>query len=174
MNGRFVIGPDSYVEEIIHGYSLCLHSLQLFDLLLILKTFIMETPGLFQHLFEFMGPWRWPLILLSVLVLVFIVLRVNDYFFRKPPVAKNPDAIMLWGSITAAMGLLGQVAAIWAALNAIMVADDISPVIVLIGFYSSFSTTFYGLMVLIVAAVCWWGLKWKYRMLKAVDSGNNL
>lgn len=121
----------------------------------------METQSTLQQFFMFMGPWRWPLILLSLIVLVLILNGIYQYFIRKSVHKAALHNLIFWGGLTGLVGILAQISGIWQALNEIIKAPDISPAIVLIGFMSSFTTTLFGLIVLIIAALCWWGLKFK-------------
>lgn len=125
----------------------------------------METASKFQQFFMFMGPWKWPLIFLSFLVFILICIKVYDYFIAKQPTSRYLGAILFWGSISAITGIIGQVSGLWAALSAIMDAPDISPPIVLMGFLTSFVTTMFGFIIMAIAALCWWALKYKYSIL---------
>ena len=66
--------------------------------------------------------------------------------------------ILFWGSLTAVMGLLGQIMGLWNAILAILTATDISPHIVMMGFRMSFNTTIFGLIMLIIAGIAWYVL----------------
>lgn len=127
----------------------------------------METTSKFLQFFMFMGPWKWPLILLALIVFVLICFKFYEYFIARKPSSHYLDAILFWGSFSAIVGITGQVSGLWEALNMIIEAADVSPSMVLIGFLSSFVTTLFGLFILVFAAICWWGLKYKYsRLLK--------
>jgi len=121
----------------------------------------METVPKFYQFFIFMGPWKWLLILLSLFVFVLICIKIYDYYVRKQPSKRFLNSILFWGIITAVTGMIGQVSGLWASLNMIMSARDISPTVIMIGYLSSFVTTLYGLGVLFVAGLSWWGLKHK-------------
>ncbi|MEZ5197455.1 MAG: hypothetical protein R2764_13985 [Bacteroidales bacterium] len=120
----------------------------------------METPNAFQQIFLLMGPWMWPLILLSLIVLFMILKRVYNLFILKQAKKDGVNSILFWGSVTFAAGLLAQISGIWMAFDEIMKAADISPMFVLIGFLSSFATTLFGLTIMIIAAFSWWGLRY--------------
>lgn len=110
-----------------------------------------------------MGIYRWPMILIFFVVLILILKKLVDLYVMRDLSQKKVrwgiNAIIFWGGLGLALGLLGQVNALWLALQEIMEASDISPTIVLIGYYLSFSTTFFGLMTFIVAALGWWLLR---------------
>lgn len=119
----------------------------------------MQTHNAFQTFFMMMGPFKWPLVILSLVVLSLIIHKTYRYIILKKSGDGSPDAILFWGSITAVAGILGQVAGIWQALRQMLQAPDISPHMMWMGFLSSFVTTLYGIAVLIIAALVWWGLR---------------
>jgi biopolymer transport protein ExbB/TolQ len=125
----------------------------------------METTNSLQQFFMFMGPWKWVMILLAIAVTGFIINALYQYLYRKSQKKGALNSILFWGSITLCVGLIAQITGIWQALTEIMKARDISPPMVLIGFMSTFTTTLFGLIVFIVSALCWWGLKFKWQKL---------
>lgn len=119
----------------------------------------METPNYFSQFFMWLGPYKWPMLLLSVLVILLVVkkaieLMIPGLTYRQK--ASGINAILFWGSISMALGIFSQTVSLWAALREIMAADDISPVIVLIGYYGSFISTLLGTATLIFSALAWW------------------
>ena len=119
----------------------------------------METPGIFSQFFMWLGPYKWPMIILSALVLFLIIKKAVELIL--PGISEKQrssgiNAILFWGAISMALGVFVQTVSLWAALQEIMRADDISPVIVMIGFYGSFCSTMLGTLTLIVAALAWW------------------
>jgi len=65
------------------------------------------------------------------------------------------QALLVLGSMNAALGMLGQIMGIWYALAAILQAADISPAIVIEGLQASFGTTYFGFITFFVAFVFW-------------------
>jgi flagellar motor component MotA len=106
-----------------------------------------------------LGGFKIPLVLVSLLVLVVIVMLVIDTFFKKevdPERRKQSlNALLVLGSMNAALGMLGQIMGIWYALAAILQAADISPAIVIGGLQASFGTTYYGFITFFVAMFAW-------------------
>ena len=100
-----------------------------------------------------------PLVLVSLLVLVVIVMLVIDTFVKKEVDSERRKqsltALLVLGSMNAALGMLGQIIGICFALAAIIQAADISPAIVIGGLQASFSTTYYGFATFFVAMVAW-------------------
>ena len=131
----------------------------------------METPNYFAELFMWLGPFKWPLILLSVLVGVLIIKKAIELMIPSLSLKRKVsgvNAILFWGLFTMALGVFTQTVSLWAALKEIIAADDISPVIVLIGFYGSFVSTLWGLATLVVAALAWWLFRYWVRRLEPI------
>lgn len=119
----------------------------------------METMSGFQKFFMFMGPWKWPLLLLAFIIFFLIVKKTIDLLIRRNGNTNYLNAILFWGGIAALLGIIGQLNAIWVSMNKIMLASDVSPIILHTGFLSTFSSAYFGFSVLLIAAICWWGLK---------------
>lgn len=128
----------------------------------------METMSGFQKFFMFMGPWKWPLLLLASIVLILIIIKTIDLLIKKNGNTRYLNAILFWGCITALIGIIGQMSALWMSITEIMKAPDISLLLVYTGFLSSFVTVLFGFIILLVSAICWWGL----RNYKGLISGN--
>ncbi len=118
-----------------------------------------ETTILF--FFQGMGPWIWVLLPLALITLFVIIKGIIDVLKseRDPALLyRELQALPFWGSITAMLGFIGQITGLWRAIAAIIVATDISPAIVMMGFKMSFFTTIFGLATLMVALVSWFVL----------------
>lgn len=106
-----------------------------------------------------LGAFKIPLVLLLILVLVVIVFLVIEYFFKKEVDAARQrqglNALLVLGSMSVAVGMLGQIMGIWYALAAILAAADISPAIVIEGLQASFGTTYFGFITFFIAFVAW-------------------
>jgi hypothetical protein len=106
-----------------------------------------------------LGAFKIPLITVSLLVLVLIILLIFDTFVIKGINAErrkqSMQALLVLGSMNAALGMLGQIMGIWYALAAIIQAADISPAIVIEGLQASFGTTYFGFITFFVAFVFW-------------------
>lgn len=106
-----------------------------------------------------LGAFKIPLALLLILVLVVIVFLVIEYFFKKEVDAarrrQGLNALLVLGSMSVAVGMLGQIMGIWYALAAILAAADISPAIVIEGLQASFGTTYFGFITFFIAFVAW-------------------
>ena len=102
-----------------------------------------------------MGPFRFPMLLLALVVLVLIVLRARQIGSRGK-VDLTP--ILFWGALAAVLGFLGQYLGMYHGLRAIAAASAISPTVIAQGLAQSFTTTLFGLAIFVVAAVAWFGL----------------
>ena len=113
---------------------------------------------------ENLGAFKVPLFLLSILVLVVIGLLAVDRFFRKEPNSerfkRGMNALLVLGSLSAAVGMLGQIMGIWYALAAILEAADINPAIVIGGLQASFATTYFGFIIFFIAFISWLALNY--------------
>lgn len=106
-----------------------------------------------------LGGFKIPLVLISLLVLVVIVMLVIDTFIKKDVDLERRKqgltALLVLGSMNAALGMLGQIMGIWYALAAILQAADISPAIVIGGLQASFGPPYYGFATFFVAVIAW-------------------
>ncbi len=129
----------------------------------------MEPASSFNLFFMWMGPFKIPLVLLSLLVLGMIAKKKIDLFFRKGLTPEKLNwglsSILFWGAFTFLFGIFAQTIGIWQTLQGVMLADDISPPILIIGLLGTFSPTIYGLCTLLVAALNWWILRERYKYL---------
>lgn len=119
----------------------------------------METLNGFQKFFMFMGPWKWIMIFMALIVIILIAKKVYDLLIKRNGNTRYLNAILFWGGITALLGIIGQLSGYWFVLNEIMEAPDISPPLLLTGYLSSFVTPLFGLVVFLISGICWWILK---------------
>lgn len=130
----------------------------------------METEGFFEQIFMWLGPFKYLLILVALIVIVLIVKKVIELFFLKNLSEERQrsgiNSILFWGGFGLALGIFAQLSGLWVALQEIIHASDISPAIVIIGFLGSFVSTLAGLFILMVASLSWWLLRIKLRALQ--------
>lgn len=117
-----------------------------------------------------MGTWALPLFIITAAILVLSVKKVIDLYFRKDltagEMARGLHAILFWGSITAVVGLLGQLSGMYKSMQVISRAAAISPALIAAGFGESLTTTIFGLQVLIGAGIIWFILLNRYNRLQ--------
>lgn len=122
-----------------------------------------------------MGPFGYLMIIISVVIGVLAIKKAVDLFGGKERAAADLErglhAILFWGVVEAVLGVLGQISGIYKALNAIYRATEINPRIIYMGFAESFTTTLYGLWVLLLSAVIWFTLYMRFRKLTAAKGG---
>lgn len=119
-----------------------------------MKTLVVVGP-IMQNL----GAFKVPMIFLLILVLAVIVMLVIETFARKEPDPgrhrQGLNALLVLGSLSAAVGMLGQIIGIWYALAAILEAADINPAFVIGGLQASFGTTYFGFIIFFIAIIAW-------------------
>ena len=75
------------------------------------------------------------------------------------------NGILFWGAFAAVLGFLGQCFGIYEAMTAISRASEFSPSVTAFGFLVSFSSTLLGLIICVIAALCWYSLRiWSNRV----------
>lgn len=122
------------------------------------------TAVLFNNVIAYMGEYRYPVMGLSFVVLIFIVLCIIEKYVRKhgegAKFSSYMNGLLVTGSLTGALGLLAQIIGIWFALSAIIEAADISPAIVFRGLQMSFAAPIYGLSTTAIAGIAWLLIKY--------------
>ena len=121
---------------------------------------------------QMLGEYKYSLLPLAMLI---IIIAVYDLILiankANPDRLKNGlTALLVTGSLCAALGIFAQIHGIWEALEAIMEAADISPRIVMYGLKVSFASTIFGLGSFVVSGLFWLGLSaWNARMSRIYD-----
>ncbi|MCP4659050.1 MAG: MotA/TolQ/ExbB proton channel family protein [bacterium] len=109
--------------------------------------------------------------LLAVLVITNIIrLALVD----GPPYSKargSVDAILFWGSISAAFGLLGTGRGMLIGSKAVMHAKTLSPMMVAQGCSEALLPTIFGLTVFLVSALLWFAFRSWIRRLESQTGG---
>jgi biopolymer transport protein ExbB/TolQ len=121
------------------------------------------------HFFKSMGVFGLPMIIISIVIAVLIIKKAVDLWVKKDlphsRLAGGLHAILFWGAVSAVFGVLGQITGIYNALGAIIKATAINPNLVAQGFAESFTTTIFGLEILLISAIAWFILLARYRKL---------
>jgi hypothetical protein len=109
------------------------------------------------------GPFGILLVILALaiaaLALRTLVRTVKRDAIDGPKFRNGLNAILFWGCVAAAIGLLGQFSGLWLSLDVIRQAEAINPSLVFEGLMASFSSTILGFVVMILSAVVWFTLK---------------
>lgn len=101
------------------------------------------------------------LILICFVLELYIALRALGNIKRKQVGKATLDlkTLLVMGFSSMALGAMGQLLGIYAALGAIIVATDISPAIVLEGFRIASVSTIFGTAIFLITMVIWFGLR---------------
>ncbi len=105
------------------------------------------------------GPYMHIILLLAVVMLSVVVIKLEQMIRRKRLDMKLLDLILLSGSVALAVGLLSQIIGITEALEAIRIAGDISPKLIMAGAIISFYGPIFGFFVFIFSMVFYFVLK---------------
>ncbi len=107
------------------------------------------------HFFISGGLFMWILLILLVINVVIIVRQALDAGTPATVAIDRSGTILFLGMLSLILGMFAQILGIQNALNAIIVANDISPEIVIKGYQQSFHTTLFGFVICIVSALTW-------------------
>jgi hypothetical protein len=118
-----------------------------------------------------MGFMRYPLAFCFFAVLALALWSALKVF--KPGASPEPtikawiDAILFWGGFAVICGVLGTLIGIILASQSIEAAGEVSPVLVWGGIKWAFLTSVFGILILAFAALSWFGLQLRWRLLTA-------
>lgn len=126
-------------------------------------------------IFYEMGFMRWPLTfsLLAVVVLsIWSAYRVFRPGARPDRFTKAwIDAILFWGGFAVICGVLGTLVGIIIAAQYIEAASTISTPLIWGGIKVAMLTSAFGVLILAFAALVWFGLQLRWRVLDPEDPG---
>jgi len=118
-----------------------------------------------------MGFARWPLAFSLVVVLSLALFSAYRLF--RPEAAPDlrtkafVDAILFWGAFAVIWGVLGTLIGITIAAQAIEAAGAVSTTLVWGGIKVALLTSLFGMLILVIAALIWFGLQLRWRLLEA-------
>jgi hypothetical protein len=122
-------------------------------------------------MFAEMGFMRWPLGFSLLVVLALSVWSAMRLFGRSPsPDLRTKtwiDAILFWGGFAMVAGVLGTLVGIVVAAQAIELAREVSTSLVWGGVRVSMLTSVSGAVILGLAALLWFALQLRWRLLLA-------
>lgn len=96
------------------------------------------------------------LLWLAVIVISLIILfNLNRKEEQNRKLIRLNNAILFLGSFTFMFGLLGQAVGLYAAMEAIQAAGDISPSLMAGGFKVSLIAPLYGFLLLLISSIIW-------------------
>ena len=124
--------------------------------------------------FSDMGFMAWPITLCLVMVAALAAraaMRIGAGDSEQKVLARGTiDGGLFWGAYAAVLGVLGTVVGFMVAAQSVEIAGRVEGPLVWGGIKVALSTTVYGLMVFLVAALSWFGLRAWHR--RAVLGGS--
>jgi len=124
-------------------------------------------------IWESMGFTRWPLAF-SVVVIAALTMFSGFRLFRSDASADLRskafvDAILFWGGFAVIWGVLGTLIGITIAAQAIEAAGAVSTTLVWGGIKVAMLTSLFGMLILVIASLIWFGLQLRWRLLQASE-----
>lgn len=117
--------------------------------------------------FSDMGVMRWPITFCLVMVAVLATraaIRVRSGEPEQKVLSRGTiDGSLFWGAYAAVLGVLGTVVGFMVAAQSVEMAGRAVAPLVWGGVKVALSTTVYGLLVFLVAALAWFGLRQWHR-----------
>ena len=120
-------------------------------------------------LFNDIGFVRWPL-LFSLMAVITLTLWSTGRLVRGGAEADlttkaSLDAVLFWGGFALLTGILGTVLGIILAAQSVEAAGAVSSTLLWGGIKISLLSAALGFMIMVVAALAWFPLQWRWRML---------
>lgn len=125
------------------------------------------------ELFRTGGFMMWPMVL-ALVALVVAGTRAAHALVNRAPVAEvrsGADAVLFWGGFSAALGVLGTVVGLSQAALAIERAGSVSAALLWSGVRVTLTTTIFGLVILLLAMIIWYGLRTTARRYSGAPAG---
>ncbi len=124
-----------------------------------------------MELFVDMGFIRWPLTFSLMAVIGLSLMSAATLFGRNAGaglVAKTwVDAILFWGGFAAISGMLGSIIGVIIGFQSIEAAGEVSATLVAGGIKVALLSSAMGVLILGFAALLWFALQFRWRMLQA-------
>lgn len=96
-------------------------------------------------------PWMILVMISMAITLFFVIHRIVT--FKKSGSGQDLSPILIWGGMAAIFGMLGQTIGLWRAIQAILMAADVSPEIMKLGFNLAMIPAIWGFFTLLLAGV---------------------
>jgi branched-subunit amino acid transport protein AzlD len=129
-----------------------------------------------SELWRQMGVIHWPLAF-SMLAVVALTLYSSMRLYRPgatPDLLTKAwlDAILFWGGFAMIAGVLGTLVGMVIAAQSIEAMGTVSPSLVWGGVKVALISSALGTLILAAAALCWFGLQLRWRVLEAREVGD--
>ena len=132
---------------------------------------------MYEGIWLAMGFMRYPLAFCFVAVLVLVLWSAFKLFRpgADPDLHTKAwmDAILFWGGFAVICGVLGTLIGIIIAAQAIEAAGDVSTTLIWGGIKVAFLTSVFGVLILGFAALSWFVLQLRWRLLMPTQPGGN-
>ena len=126
-----------------------------------------------MQLWTDVGFIRWPLTFSVMAVIGLALMSAATLFGRNATaglVAKTwVDAILFWGGFAAISGVLGSIVGVIVAFQSIEAAGEMVPTLMAGGIKVALLSSFFGVMILAFAALLWFALQFRWRLLMAEE-----
>lgn len=113
------------------------------------------------------GYMMWPILICGALIvglgMTSAMKLVREQDGSVADARSGMDAILFWGSFAVVLGVLGTTVGVMQAAKALEVAGDVPSALVWGGLRISLITTVFGLLILTIALLAWFGLWVRYR-----------
>lgn len=96
----------------------------------------------------------------ALLALILTVVKAYDVFAKGNIDKKGLSGILFFGSMAPLTGIIWQMIGLMQAFEAVEIAGDVSPALMMGGLKVSMIAPLYGLFVLFFSALFWFILKW--------------
>ncbi len=124
-----------------------------------------------MQLWTDVGFIRWPLTFSVMAVIGLALMSAATLFGRDATaglVAKTwIDAILFWGGFAVISGVLGSIIGVILAFQAIEAAGEVQATLVAGGIKVALLSSFFGVTILGFAALLWFGLQFRWRLLQS-------
>ena len=113
------------------------------------------------RIFWMAGPFLIPQLLLLAVIGILALVNVVRLLLGTEPrrLVRSVDAVLFWGAVTAVIGFLGTWSGLLKAFQALRRYGLASPQAMFMGLSEAHITTAFGLGVLILSGVLWFGFK---------------
>jgi len=115
--------------------------------------------GYMVQAYKMGGPYMNVISLFGLVALVIVLYKIYELVVKKSATTKYLDLVKMSATIALAVGILAQILGIVMALEAIRVAADVSPQIIMKGAIVSFYAPVWGFIVFIFGLILYYILK---------------
>jgi biopolymer transport protein ExbB/TolQ len=123
------------------------------------------------RMFVMGGPYAILLGLLAIVIITLSIKKAIDLFARsdlgRERLSHGLNAILFWGCLSGALGLLGQANGLYISLSIVARAEGINPQLFMEGLAVSLIPTLFGLGILVISSIIWFVLRFRLNGMPA-------